>query len=315
MSNQPYPFWTRDELDARRKHSEQIYRDTWSRDALQKEFRDLRSACAKEVQELLKASDNLAKLVSEPAFFKEHRSLVAPARFMTMPIISDANLKVLGSGREVADVIVEFLDHDRFSWMANSAGPPSQSEVDAALAATAELMAMQRSSTARRISGSKSQEELAGEALKAANLKHVPLPDVLKRAAKITSFDPALGIEPHNLRDLLNPGEFTDEMLVAGHRADLPVLLPSGVLLPLECKVSNSAANSFKRLIRETEGKRRAWEQSFGNGALTGAVISGVFSLKNLYEDAQGRGMLIFFSHEIEALTEFVVQGGKPRPK
>jgi len=25
--------------------------------------------------------------------------------------------------------------------------------------------------------------------------------------------------------------------------------------------------------------------------------------------------MLIFFSHEIEALTEFVLQGGKPWPK
>jgi hypothetical protein len=315
MAKQPYPFWTKAELDERRKKSEAIYRSTWGRDALQKEFRDLRATCADEVRALLEASDNLTKLASEPTFFKkkEHRAMVVPARFTTMPFISDANLKVLKSGREAAEVIVEFLDHDRFPWMANGAAAPTQAQLDAAVAATAELMAMQKSSTAKRMSGSKSQEEIAGDALKAAGLTHVPVSDVLKRAEKITSFDPALGIETHNLRDLLNPGEYSGELLVAGHRADLPVLLPSGILLPLECKVSNSPANSFKRLIRETEGKRRAWKEAFGQGALTGAVISGVFSLKNLFEDAQGRGMLIFFSHEIEALTEFVTQGGKPR--
>jgi hypothetical protein len=46
---------------------------------------------------------------------------------------------------------------------------------------------------------------------------------------------------------------------------------------------------------------------------MTGAVISGVFSMTTL-KSAQDEGMLLFFDHEIAALGEFVRQGGTPRP-
>lgn len=50
----------------------------------------------------------------------------------------------------------------------------------------------------------------------------------------------------------------------------------------LECKVSNSATNSVKRLNRETGGKARDWNGRFGERAITGAVLAGVFKLRNL---------------------------------
>src|SRR5262249_26691718 len=155
-------------------------------------------------------------------------------------------------------------------------------------------------------------EAATKKALEAAGLTYVDRKDVRKRAADAPSYDPAKGIENHNLRDLLSLGEFTSEFKVAGAKSDLPVLLPSGFFLPLECKVSGSALNSIKRLIRETDGKRRAWRDEFGRQPYTGAVIAGVFSKVTLHT-AQGENLLLFWEHELEALGEFVAQGGKPR--
>jgi hypothetical protein len=66
-----------------------------------------------------------------------------------------------------------------------------------------------------------------------------------------------------------------------------------------------------KRIIRETDGKRRAWREEFGKGVLTGAVIGGVFSMTTL-TNAQKEGMLLFFDHELAALEAFVA-AGSPR--
>jgi hypothetical protein len=73
-----------------------------------------------------------------------------------------------------------------------------------------------------------------------------------------------------------------------------------------ECKVSNSATNSVKRLNRECGGKADAWRRSFGERAIPGAVLAGVFKRKNL-EDAQTVSRLtIFWEHDLELLATFL---------
>ncbi|MGH2771058.1 MAG: XamI family restriction endonuclease [Actinomycetota bacterium] len=57
--------------------------------------------------------------------------------------------------------------------------------------------------------------------------------------------------------------------------------------MALECKVSNSALNSVKRLIRETGGKARSWRNAFGLQIVTGAVLAGVYKLGNLLDAQQ----------------------------
>jgi hypothetical protein len=42
-------------------------------------------------------------------------------------------------------------------------------------------------------------------------------------------------------------------------------------------------------------------------------VIAGVFKMARL-RSAQPENLLVFWEHELEALGEFVAQGGKPRP-
>ena len=76
--------------------------------------------------------------------------------------------------------------------------------------------------------------------------------------------------------------------------------------MPIECKVSNSAVNSFKRIDHEAAGKARSWIHDFGKRqTVPTAVISGVFNPANL-ETAQAEGLAVIWSHRLEDLTEFI---------
>ena len=76
--------------------------------------------------------------------------------------------------------------------------------------------------------------------------------------------------------------------------------------MPVECKASNSAVNSFKRINHEAVGKARAWLDEFGSRQIVpSAVISGVFSSANL-DTAQNEGLTIIWSHRLKDLVDFI---------
>lgn len=82
--------------------------------------------------------------------------------------------------------------------------------------------------------------------------------------------------------------------------------LPDRRCLAIECKVSNSAVNSFKRVNHEALGKARRWLTQFGTaGVVSAAVLSGVFNPENLVAAQQG-GLCLFWSHRLEDLGEFI---------
>jgi hypothetical protein len=79
-----------------------------------------------------------------------------------------------------------------------------------------------------------------------------------------------------------------------------------GRVVPIECKVSNSATNSVKRLNNDAASKAEAWRIDFGAmQVIPTAVLSGVYKLHNL-EDAQQRGLKLFWAHDIARLTDWV---------
>jgi hypothetical protein len=83
------------------------------------------------------------------------------------------------------------------------------------------------------------------------------------------------------------------------------VRLRDGRILALECKVSNSAVNSFKRFNREITDKAAKWRLSFGDQVVPAAVLAGVYKLENLC-DAQDEGVTIFWDHDLAPLVDFV---------
>jgi hypothetical protein len=114
--------------------------------------------------------------------------------------------------------------------------------------------------------------------------------------------------QPVALASDLQPGTFSREADVAGTKCDIPICLRDRRLLLVECKVSNSALNSVKRLNREVGGKAGRWHQAFGAQAITGAVLAGVFKLRNL-QDAQSAanaGVVIFWEHDLQSLGDFI---------
>ncbi len=87
--------------------------------------------------------------------------------------------------------------------------------------------------------------------------------------------------------------------------------------MPIECKVSNSAINSVKRLNNDVGSKATSWKRDFGLlQVVPTAVISGVYKLHNLIE-AQSRGVTIFWGHDLEPLTNWIAatKANKKKPK
>ena len=113
-----------------------------------------------------------------------------------------------------------------------------------------------------------------------------------------------------NSLDELPRGSYGRETNVAGSKCDISVRLRDGRLLAIECKVSNSAINSVKRLIRETGGKSRHWRAQFGVQVVTAAVLAGVYKLGNLLDAQDNYGVAIFWEHNLQPLAEFISAAG-----
>ena len=76
--------------------------------------------------------------------------------------------------------------------------------------------------------------------------------------------------------------------------------------MAIECKVSNSAVNSVKRLNNDAAAKAKAWLDDFGTQQMVPtAVLSGVYKLHNLV-DAQLRGLTLFWAHDLGTLLSWV---------
>jgi hypothetical protein len=76
--------------------------------------------------------------------------------------------------------------------------------------------------------------------------------------------------------------------------------------MPIECKVSNSALNSVKRLNNDAAVKAEVWLRDFGaTQVVPVAVLSGVYKLDKL-EEAQARGLTLYWDHRLMDLIQWI---------
>ena len=100
--------------------------------------------------------------------------------------------------------------------------------------------------------------------------------------------------------------EFCGESSVAGKKADVVIGLGDNRFMCVECKVSNSTVNSFKRLNHETVEKTNHWYHTLGtNGVVCAGLLSGVFSV-DILAAAQEDGVSLFWSHNLGAIGKFI---------
>lgn len=223
-------------------------------------------------------------------------------RYLAGPPISDDDLQVIadvdsiapgvlkkkpGEVRKVFEVIERVIDLHRFPWIEAGTIPTDQ-ERDAALLASSVLLAAQRIATERRIEGKDGQETRVKDYLRTLGF---------------------LEVSPATITTIVKgpqPMQFCAECLLGERKADVVVRLHDTRLMAIECKVSNSATNSVKRLNNDAAVKAEYWLKVFGTSQVVpAAMLSGVFKVMNL-EQAQKRGLAMFWAHDLDKLGAFI---------
>ncbi len=299
------PVWSDHQLESDRLKAESHFRDSRYTEPLEMylEMFDHYQGVVEDVMEetvdLTDLDGCIVDLMSDP----DKREVF---RYLSGPPVSEDDLKVLMKAKSlsstklksdpklvksVATFMRDWHDRRRFPWV-NTDWDPSESDRQAAVLATSALLAMRRVETARRNEGKRIQELRVETQLTRSGFEKVPT-----RRVK-------------TLGDAPGPKQFCSESYLGSRKADFIVGLFDGRTLGLECKVSNSSTNSVKRLNNDAAVKAEVWRSDFGSlQVVAGAVLSGVYALGNLKE-AQGRGLTIFWAHDLQALVDWIHSTG-----
>lgn len=289
------PRWSRSQLDVERERALTTLLQQWGERGTQ-EYKDMFGQCLSFIRHLFQATNDL--LSFEPGCLVQNPELIEPSRFLSAPPISQDDLETLAGGgikrgeisEELAQRIVSVMttawDPFRFPWLEQKR-KPTVAERRMAIHWTASIWAIEKVRTRRRMCESREQQDQVIAVLKDAGFQE----------RKLSHID--------SLNDL-SPKEYGQEAIIAGAKCDIPVRLRDGRLLAIECKASNSAINSVKRLVREAGGKSLTWQSSFGDEVIPAVVLSGIYKLKNLIEVQNQYKVTIFWQHDLRPLAEFI---------
>jgi hypothetical protein len=296
------PRWTPDELEKARQEAIRLFRKRRMEEPLE-EYLEAFDDYQGIVEDLLEATVDLSALPQHALEVVTNSKFLEAFRYTAGPPVSEDDLEtvaeaVLTPARLHADVdmverivttVMQGLDRRRFPWISENR-EPTEAEKAAAIVASAALLATRRSATARRHRDKDRQEQQVEDALCQASFRKV-------QSGTFSSVSQAPG-----------RGMFCRESAIGGRKADFVVRLWDDRILPIECKVSNSATNSVKRLNNDAAVKATVWKKDFGElHVVPAAVLSGVYKLKNLI-DAQNRGLALFWAHDLPALMYWIEQ-------
>jgi hypothetical protein len=296
----PPPHWTGEELEVARMAAISRFRDERLEEPLEQYLESFDSYRG-TIEELLEMTLDLTT-INQPALdilTKPH--LLEALRYLAGPPISEDDLKTLAEASlapgklrtdrlmavRVMETILMTLDRRRFPWVLDGR-EPDEGEREAAVLASAALMAAQRLSTSRRSEGKNQQEGAVEVALSESGFEQVP-------ARPVSTLD-----------DAPRRGQFCREAMFGTRKADFVIGLWDGRKMPLECKVSNSSTNSVKRLNNDAAVKAGAWREEFGTiQTVPAAILSGVFKTHNLIS-AQRSGLAIFWAYKLDELLDWI---------
>lgn len=308
----PSTRWSRDQLNGDRLESIAAFRQERLVEPID-DYGNLFDRLRGVVEDLLEETVDLTRVESQSLQIMTETASLDAFRYLAGPPISLDDLKTLVDTntlsptqlrkdpdlvRRLMDTVLQALDHRRFPWIVDGR-EPDPSEREAAIVASAALMAMRGVESKRRNEGKTSQEKLVEDELIRLGFIKVNLPN---RSAATLSEAPL-------------PGTFCGETALAGRKADFIVGLWDNRTMPIECKVSNSSVNSLKRLNNDAAAKAESWMTDLGQIPIVPtAVVSGVFSLDNL-ENAQNRGLTIYWAHRLSDLSDWISSTRRKEPR
>lgn len=297
------PRWTSDQLELERVQAVENFRVERMQEPLELYLQHFEQG-QRILEDLLETTVDFEQLDERAIDVLGDSDLLDGARYLVGPPISIDDLKVVADSPSftrnrleddpelvlrVLQILRAGLDRRRFPWVSEGR-EPTEAERNAAILASAALMAMRRTETSRRSSTKQNQENRVHESL--VNLGFTEIP---------TRSIGALGEAP-------GAGEFCRESMFGERKADFIVGLWDTRTMAIECKVSNSSTNSVKRLNNDAAVKAELWIKDFGALQIVPvALLSGVYKLHNL-ENAQARGLTLYWAHKLEELTDWINQ-------
>jgi len=300
----PQPMqWTSEQLASDLRLAEEHFRSERMEEPLE-EYLDHFETVQGILEDLIETTVDLTQLDDQALIVLSDPRLLDGARYLTGPPVSLDDLKTLVETRSLnsrtlqarpelvrrlLQVIHAGIDRRRFPWLSEGR-EPTDPERDAAILASASLMATRRTETSRRTSVKKIQEERVRQAL--LDLGFVEFEVANKSIGTIA--------------EAPQPGRFCREILLGERKADFVIGLWDRRIMPVECKVSNSSTNSVKRLNNDAAVKAEVWKKDFGDlQVVPTALLSGVYKLHNL-EQAQDRGLTLYWAHRLSDLTAWI---------
>lgn len=294
------PRWTEGELNEGLSRAKEVFRKTRAEEPLEA-YLEAFERYQGNVEDLLETSIDLTQLDQRVIDIVTDPALLTAFRYLSGPPISTDDLKILAEAalspsrlrsdaemvKRVLNVVRLGLDKRRFPWVSEGR-EPTENERDAAVLASAALLASTHVNTVRRSESKEAQEQVVEETLLAIKWIKVPTRKV------------------DTLSQAPQPGEFCSESMLGTRKADFIVGLRDQRVMAIECKVSNSSTNSVKRLNNDAAAKAEAWIDQFGTRAMIPvAVLSGVYRLHNL-TNAQERGLTIFWAHDLAEFVDWI---------
>lgn len=301
----PPPRWTGEQLERDAAAATDSFRREREGEPREQYVRHM-DECLGVVEELVELTVDLSELRERALEVVTDPRLLEALRFAAGPFVSVDDLRVIArttlaptrlradpeAAARIVESVLTGLDGRRFPWVGEGR-EPSEAERAAAVLATAAMMATERTRTVRRNEAKAGQEGAVAEALVAVGFRQVRPPRAIR-----------------TLEDAPGPGEFCAEVDFGGRKADLVVGLWDRRRMPVECKVSNSETNSFKRVNNDAAVKAVGWIRAFGEDQVVpAAVLSGVFKPAALHE-AQARGLTLFWAHRLDDLTGWIARTG-----
>jgi hypothetical protein len=297
----PPPRWSAERLECEAASAVDSFRREREREPRQ-QYHDHIDDCLGAVEELIELTVDLSELRDRAVEVTADPGMLDALRFVAGPSISVDDLRVIArtslaptrlrrdpeAAARIVESVLAGIDRRRFPWVGEGR-EPSEAERSAAVLATAVVMATERTRTIRRTEAKAGQEGAVARALSGAGFVQVPPPRAIR-----------------TLEDAPGPGTFCAEVDFGGRKADLVIGLWDRRRMPVECKVSSSMTNSFKRVNNDAAVKAVGWLKAFGEDQVVpAAVLSGVFKPAAL-ESAQARGLTLFWGHRLDDLVGWI---------
>ena len=299
------PVWTEEQLTADLSKSVELFRKERLEEDVS-EYGVYFDQFLGHFETLIEKTVDLTQLEQNALDILTDANLFTSFRYLAGPPISEDDLETIAEATlsptklkadpkmvdRVVQVIMAGLDRRRFPWVVEKR-EPEEAERQAAVLASAALIASQKIATQRRTEASTTQQDEVMKALTGIGM------------TKIAARDMTV------IREAPKPGEFCGEAMLSGRKADITIGLYDHRVMPIECKVSNSKLNSIKRLTNDTAVKAETWRKDLGEvNVIPVAVLGGVYGVPHLLA-AQKRGLTLFWAHSLQPLLDFI-QSTKP---